>query len=118
MKRMAMALLGLAALAGCPEPDLCTSEVVVGIVVHVTDALSHADLCDATVILKNASGYEERPTAMGTPCQYAGAWEQPGTFSVEVSRSGYQVARRQGIAVTQDNCHVVTQDVKVELAPN
>ncbi|MBI5496786.1 MAG: carboxypeptidase regulatory-like domain-containing protein [Deltaproteobacteria bacterium] len=113
-RRVVTALL---ALTGCPEPELCTTEAVAGIVVTVQDALSHAPVCNATVVLTTREGYEDRPTAMGEPCTYAGAYEQPGRFTVEVTATGYATARRENVVVTQDNCHVVPQPLTVDLVP-
>lgn len=103
--------------AGCAPQELCTTEARAGIQVTVQDALSHMPLCDAVVVARS-DGYEETLQAFpGDPCNYAGAYERPATYEVVVSRTGYRNATRTGIAVVQDNCHVVTQQVAVDLAP-
>ncbi len=103
--------------AACTQPGLCSTEAVAGIQVTTQDAISRMQLCDAMVVVRSGT-YEETLQAFpGTPCSYAGAYERPGTYEVTVSRTGYRNATRRDIRVTQDECHVVTQEVPVELAP-
>ena len=111
-------MLGCWVLLACHQPDLCTTEAVSGIHVTLTDALSHNPVCDATVMLKGGNGYSETMTAQpGNPCSYAGAFERPGSYEVDVSHPRYRPATRRDVTVDQDSCHVVTQQVALELSP-
>lgn len=103
---------------GPVDSGSCTADLVPSFVVHVRDAKTNADICDATVTSNDGSqtrtlDCNDNPSV----CECYGPTEEPGTFHVIVTKPGYQQAETT-VAVKGAHCHVITEDVTVKLSPN
>jgi hypothetical protein len=79
-----------------------------------------ARVCDATVVVSDGS-YRETlepglfaPTERATQCNYVGAGERPGTYTV-VATTATSESTATGIVVTSNSCHVVPRAITLEL---
>ncbi len=98
------------------EGIVCTMEAVAGLNVTVKDATTNDYLSTAVVVTATDGSYSEQLDLMsGDTPSFAGAWERPGTYTVVVSKAGYQTATFSNIVVTSDVCHVIPQNLSVLL---
>ena len=111
-----------AAACGHPGYATCLDEAHKAVGVHVQDADTGAPVCDAVVVIHSGVYSESLPVRNdpaddGAPgCVYAGAYERPGTYEVDVSRAGYASATTTGVVVPLDSCgKVVPQTLVITL---
>jgi hypothetical protein len=104
--------------AACGGP--CTADYRFGLAVSVLSRSTGARICDATVVISDGS-YRETlapglfdSTAEATQCNYIGAGERAGTYTV-VARAATSESTRTDIVVTEDACHVVPRTITLEL---
>jgi hypothetical protein len=84
--------------------------------VRVTDEVTKQPVLEYTVTVVRADGYTETRTAPPNYSYALGlAWELDGTYAVEVTKSGYQDWRANGVVVTRGICGGV-QPVSLEAA--
>ena len=123
-RRLAAALSLLAAaaflgLAGCDkptEPRVCTAIAVDALVVTVVDASSGQRICDAKVVVIDASFNEDlRPFGAGQDCTYSGPTERAGVYEIRATRAGYETGTLSGVRVTRDECHVIPVRVTMQM---
>ena len=113
---LGMAVVAVALTPSCgEEPAQCNTMAAAGVAVTVTDSMSSDPICDATVTASSGA-YEESLGPAGTACSYVGLWERPGTFAIEVAKTGYKSATRS-VTVPQGECHVAQQNVAIALSP-
>jgi hypothetical protein len=95
----------------------CKSYGAPGLVVRVVGA-SGKPVCDAVVIAKDHD-YSEALQPLGAagdvPCQYVGAYERTGTYTVDASLSG-RSASVKNVKVSADECHVRTRTLELTLS--
>jgi hypothetical protein len=79
----------LRALSGCSGSD-CAAANERMLSIYVRDQATQQPICDATVLLTldRQQMYADF-TSGGTDCHFVGGYD-PGTYQVEVSRTGYQ----------------------------
>jgi hypothetical protein len=118
MQRLALTFVLAVAICGCASKKSCTAIAVEGLVVTVTNSRSGARICDATVLAQtggsDGGGTALQPSGPGAMCDYAGAPEAPGDYTITVSRNGFVTATARA-TVQQGDCHVVPADVTVTL---
>ncbi len=104
---------GSIALMACSIPTgQCTDIAEAGLTVHVVDATSGNDICDAVVTATDGAHTEElQLTQTSSSCSYAGAYERPGTYDVTVTEPNYATQEQAGIVVAAGVCHVVGKNV-------
>ncbi len=106
----------------CDEDDeiICTQEAKAGLNITVKDAVTDELLSMGVTVIAQDGSYTE--TLEQFPNEevpvFIGAWERVGTYVVTVSKEGYQTFTSEPIVVTADVCHVIPQQVTVELQPN
>ncbi len=106
----------------CDEDDeiICTQEAKAGLNITVKDAVTDELLSMGVTVIAQDGSYTE--TLEQFPNEevpvFIGAWERVGTYVVTVSKAGYQTFTSEPIVVTADVCHVIPQQVTVELQPN
>ncbi|MBC8883607.1 carboxypeptidase regulatory-like domain-containing protein [Flavobacterium piscinae] len=106
----------------CEEDDeiYCTQEAKAGLNITVKDAVTGDFLSSGVTVIAQDGSYTE--TLEQFPNEevpvFIGAWERAGTYIVTVSKEGYQTFTTEPIVVTADICHVIPQQVTVELLPN
>lgn len=118
-RKALVVMLAWVAFPACPScsQELCTTEAVPGVVVHVQDGATRMDICDATVRLSRGGGDVETVGSApgGDGCFYAGAHETTGTYDITVERAGYAPATVDNVTVGLGECHVNTQERTVLL---
>jgi len=110
----------LSTACGDENGKACTAIAVAGLNIAVIDSATGLRICDATVVA-TAGDYEETLEALGpggSSCGYAGAWERAGTYTVEVSKTGYTSTSQSDITVVEGECHVTGEQRELELVPN
>jgi hypothetical protein len=123
----AMLLLAAGAtLVGCsaanPDEHSCAPYIAYGLGVRVANDQTGAVICDAVVTAREGT-YVETLTAhaySGSLCDYIGAIERAGTYSLHAEHAGFSPATASGITVVRsggDCPHVRSVDVSIRLAP-
>ena len=86
-------------------------------VVNVVDAVTGAEICDATVSYTTETTQGTLTASAPARCEYVGPFEMPGTYEIVATKPGYH-AETVALAVGQDDCgHVVTQRSTLSLSP-
>lgn len=120
---LALALAGTALLPACggdPGPGgACPAIAAANFSVVVTDKVSGARICDATVEATDATtGDKAKLDAFGgsSDCAYSGGfYSRAGTFSLTASKAGYTTQTKTGVKVEAGVCTVVTAQVSIAL---
>jgi len=106
-------------LTACPqkeEPISCTEEFVFGLVVTVTDANTNDAIVEGITVLAEDDDVAELLVLQGD--SYIGAGERAGTYIITVSGDDYVSKTLEPIEVLADECHVIPQEIGVELMLN
>jgi hypothetical protein len=121
-------VLAAAALACAPGPPsaatppgvVCTMQAVAGLNIAVRDSVTNAPAADgARAVARNGSQEEVLEAMAGaTPgLTLIGAWERPGTYTIEITKPGYRTWVRSGVTVAKDECHVQPVRLDARLVP-
>lgn len=119
MPRLPGLFLILVALLGCDSGiSVCTTEAVPGLRIEVR-AADGTDLdADGVLGLARAGSFVDTLSIFdprdGTLELY-GAHERAGRYDVTISIPGYRTWRRDGVRVTEDECHVRTVRLEAPL---
>lgn len=118
--------LALLFLAACNNPfgQVCTTFAAAGVVVVVHDSVTGAPIAAGAVGIATDGTYRDSLQVAGlasdgTPESLAGAYERPGTYTVQVTKPGYAGWSQTGVQVSKGTCHVrtVTLTANLESAP-
>lgn len=112
-------LLFLLTLTGCPqkeEPISCTEIFVFGLVVTVTDANTNDAIVEGITVLAEDDDVAELLVLEGE--SYLGAGERAGTYTITISGDGYVTKILEPVEVLADECHVIPQEIDVQLTLN
>jgi hypothetical protein len=94
----------------------CTDEYVPGLSVTVKDSLTGKVLeKGVTVIAADGNYTEELEMISESSSGFYGAFERTGSYTLTVSKQGYRSHTSDSIELDADQCHVITQEVTVEL---
>jgi hypothetical protein len=119
----AVAALGMG-VAACKSVtaggSACTGEVVPGIAVAVRDSVSGASIAQGASGTITSGSYTEamRPLQNdndGIPLWIGGADERAGTYSLRITRPGYQTWTQSNVKVQEGPCHVFTTQLNARL---
>ncbi len=105
--------------AGCEEMMSgvgCDTSAAAGITAVVRLGDGGEASCVASVTITDGT-VTETLQAIGHPCQYSGAYERPGKWTITAKQKGYQSATQTGVEVVAGECHVVGQAVTLTLQP-
>ena len=105
-------------VSGCTGRS-CNDAAALGVVVFVADRVTGQDVCSATVTVTDgayAETLQMRSGGDGHTCEYVGATERPGTYTVSVTAAGYQPAQEDNAVAQAGTCHVQTATVTTTLA--
>ena len=98
---------------------VCTQEFVYGLNVIVLDATTGNPLVEGvTVEATDGSYHETLQLVPGLEYSFTGAGERVGTYTVTITKEGYQTYTSSPIIVTRNVCHVITQSLTVNLQSN
>lgn len=121
-------LLPLALLGSCGlvDPVLCTTDVTPAVEVQVYDARTGAPAAHGTVATARdgsytdtleITGWTSTPIDSTTALVVAGAYERPGTYTVRISKPGYQLWERTGVRAREGECGVERERLVASLEP-
>ena len=71
-------------------------------------------VCDARVVARSDRAFDEELRASNSNCSYGGAFEEAGTFSLEVTTAS-STKLVKNIKVSEDKCHPLTREVVVTM---
>jgi hypothetical protein len=117
-----LALASAAGVSGCSDhAGDCTPDMVMGLVIFVVDGQTGAPICDATVTARDGAYSEtlaRSDSAVGG-CDYFGASERAGTYSVRAEAAGFSPSTVSDVKVRakEDDCHVETARRTMRLEP-
>lgn len=112
--RILLAVVAVVLVGGCGvlDPIICTTEARPGLRVAVVDSVTGDTIPEATVVAEEGA-YQETLNLYGGVAH--GAYERAGTYRVDVTAAGYEPWSREGVQVTEDECHVRTVDITARL---
>ena len=97
----------------------CTQEFVYGLNVIVLDATTGNPLVEGVTVEATDGGYHETLQLVpGLEYSFTGAGERVGTYTVTITKEGYQTSTSLPIIVTRNVCHVIPQSLTVNLQSN
>ena len=109
-------------LSSCTDTDdqiVCTLEVVDGLRVTVLDNTNGQPLAEGVIVTAVEGNYQETLQLVpGLENLFVGAAERVGTYTITVTKDGFQTYTSSPIIVTRDVCHVITQPLTVNLVAN
>lgn len=95
---------------------VCTMEARAGLNITVVDASNGKKLMDSIQVVAMDGVYTETLSAFdrNNPI-FSGAYEREGNYTVVVSGARYKTVTKAGLNVTKDECHVIPQQVTIDL---
>ncbi|WP_297333321.1 carboxypeptidase-like regulatory domain-containing protein [Flavobacterium sp.] len=122
MKKIVLFAMMFSLVVSCSGDDdnndvVCTEEARAGLNVTVKDAETSALLGEGITVVAKDGLYTETLQFLDAPAQFVGAWERAGTYTLTVTAEGYETFTSQPIAVGEDECHVISEIITVQLQP-
>lgn len=122
MRAVAAVLLACLGGSACSTTDnLCSVAVRVQ---SVRDARTSALICDASVVITDASGYRDNAFLTEAPsgepptiCSYTGAADRPGSYTITISKPGYTTLQIANVVETKCGVEPSPIDVKLQADP-
>lgn len=118
-------LLIAASCSGSSDPlpsPICTAVFLYGLDVYVNDSLTNAHIASGASLVARDGTFKDsvafpaaRPEVDAFPLKSAG--ERAGTYTITVTKPGYQAWTRTSVKVTSDECHVIPVNVTALLKP-
>jgi len=105
--------------SGCSD-RVCTTEFVYGLNVIVLNDHTGARICDAAVTARDGSYLENlQPVEWSGAgnCQYQGAGERPGTYTVRAEAAGFAPSTVADVRISDNGCHVEPVNRTLRLVP-
>lgn len=122
MKKVLLLLAFVGAVSfSCSDDDdqvnaaPCTDVVTPGLEITVKDG--GTTLTNGITVTATDGDYIEQLNPSEETGIFKGADEREGNYIITVTGDGYQPYTSETITVTSDECHVITQEVTVNLAP-
>ena len=119
-----LALAGLACRPAAPERDttaskpsvMCTMQAVAALNGDAVDSATGAPATKGTSIVARSESYADSTNGPAPSDQSVGlAFEKAGTYTVTVTKPGYEPWSKSGIVVGRDECHVLPVRVTARL---
>ncbi|MFT7351197.1 MAG: hypothetical protein ACI9XR_000934 [Flavobacterium sp.] len=105
----------------CENDDFiyCTLEAKAGLNVTVINSQTNIPIVEDVSITAQDGSYQETLEYFpGGEFVFFGAYERIGTYIITVIKPGFQTFTSQTITVTKDECHVIPEQLTVNLVPN
>lgn len=125
MKKIILLLLPFTFLlvASCDNnaqnQTVCTDQYVYGLNIIVLDATTGNPIFQDIEVKAVDGTYQEiLQLVLGLEYAFAGAGERIGTYTITVTKEGFQTYTSGPITVTRDDCHVIPQSLTVNLQSN
>jgi hypothetical protein len=125
MKKIILLLVPLTLLlsTGCDKNDqnqiVCTQQFVYGLNIIVLDATTGNPIFQDIEVKAVDGTYQEiLELVPGLEYAFAGAGERIGSYTITVTKAGYQTYTSAPIMVTRDLCHVIPQSLTINLQSN
>lgn len=98
----------------------CTEIFVYGLSVTVKDAVTDAIITEGITVTAKEGSYEEQLMRIENSDYFMGAGEREGSYIIEITSDDYQTFTSNTIVVekTEDDCHVITEELEFVLQPN
>lgn len=101
-------------------PQNCTEVYIYGLKVTVKDNSNNAIITDGLTVTATEGSYEEELMRIENSDFFIGAGEREGTYIIEITSNDYQTYISDPVEVkkTEDDCHVITEEVEFFLESN
>ena len=98
----------------------CTEIFVYGLSVTVKNAVTDAIITEGITVTAREGSYEEQLMRIENSDYFMGAGEREGSYIIEITSDDYQTFTSNTIVVekTEDDCHVITEELEFVLQPN
>ena len=101
------------------DPIYCTQEAKAGLNVTVLNSQTNTPIVEDVIITAQDGSYQETLEYFpGGEFVFSGAYERTGTYTITVTKTGFQTFTSQPITVTKDECLVIPQQLTVNLVQN
>ena len=102
------------------QPQICTEIFVYGLKVTVKDAATDTVLTNGITVMAKDGSYEEQLMRIESSDFYIGAGEREGSYIIKITSNDYQTFTSSSVVVekTDDDCHVITEELEFSLQPN
>jgi hypothetical protein len=109
-------------MVNCTSDDkedlFCTTEVRDGLRITVKDGVTNQILGNIITVVATDGTYEETLFFLEDIEQFVGAAERTGNYTIEITSPNHQDFTFGTIAVSADECHVITEELEFVLQPN
>lgn len=98
----------------------CTEIFVFGLKVTVKDVVTNAIVTEEITVIARDGTYEEQLIRTENSNCLIGAGERHGNYVIEITSNDYQTFTSTSVVVekTEDDCHVITEELEFALQPN
>lgn len=101
------------------DPIVCTDQYVYGLTIIVLDATTGNPIFQDVEVKAVDGAYQEiLQLVPGLEYTFVGAGERTGTYTITVTKEGFQTYTSVPITLTSDACHVIPQSLTVHLQSN
>jgi len=115
-----LALLSVFLLLSCADDKddnaPCSGPEVAGIDVFVRDAVTNDVLTNGVTVNVSAGAFSADLTESDS--HFLGLYDQQGSYTLTVSKAGYQTYTEEQVGVFKPGCHSITTARTVNLQPN
>lgn len=116
-----LALIPVLALTGCGwlVGTICTDSREPALLVFLVDSATARPVVTENEVVVRDGDFSDTAEAWVTGSQTAGglAHERPGTYHVEATAEGYRLWTKQGVRVSEGECHVQTVELEALMQP-
>jgi hypothetical protein len=119
MKRLIILLVFISFSCNDNNDDdvYCTEDLRAGLVVVVKDASTGETLGEGVTVTATDGEYSDELYFIASHNHFVGAYERAGDYVLTVEKEGYADFTSEVIPVDEDECHVITENVTVQLQP-
>lgn len=123
--RVAVAIAVALSAAACDTtgPVTCTSMPLPGVITEIYDSVTGAPMAEGARGLVVDGAYQDslvlyEGNADGVFFSRGAAFDRVGSYTVFVTHPGYRLWSTTDVRVRKDDCHAISQRVRVDLVPD